>query len=89
MGAEVNLVLAFGVFLLATIACLRWRHTTVSSVVLCLAFVSLAIVNVITASPAIPGVSFEIDALRFAAAFFRGVTVVLLIGYVWHRVQQQ
>ena len=86
-AADLNAVLACVLWLLVFASGLLAMHRgrlPVPMAVMWLAFLSLATVNVISSIGSfIP--SARVLDLRFWAAFFRGVTIVLLVGYVWHR----
>ena len=90
MIADINGVLAIALWALVLVAGFIAGHQRggipLPMLIMWLAFLSLATVNVLTsASSLVPELRSELDSLRFWAAFFRGTAIVLLVGYVWHR----
>jgi len=79
-----NAVLSVIIFGLVLVAGLLYRGAMpMSMTLLWLAFLSLALVSVVTSAVFVLDVS--IDAARLVAGFLRGITIVLLIGVVMHR----
>ena len=79
-----NAVLSVIIFGLVLVAGLLYRGAMPTSMTLLwLAFLSLALVSIVTSAAPVLGLS--IDSARLAVGFLRGITIVLLIGVVMHR----
>ena len=90
--ATFNFVAATVIWLLVAgsgIAVIRSGEMPMGMVIMWLAFLSLATVQFVSSAtdPLDLRDDIGIDNLRWVNAFFRGITFVLLSGYLWHRLR--